>query len=221
MKHSMKISNKQKNDSIYLQKKDIIYLEKILNKGIVPVEQLKKYNNKDFILVEGKEKVQLINTREEILEFRDFLAMTRKQAEQRMDDAEQFKYITERYSSSSKSILRANYEYESAVDEYLEKGRGILSFDVPLTLDMLNDYLFYRKNDTYYAASTQVESTYQIGRNDGKIINYFDPAFTDFAESMIQTTSEMKKKDENTATYYAKMKSADKKKLYYTINRKK
>ena len=166
----MKISNYLKNDSIYLQKKDILYLEKVFNTSFIPKDEEKDYKDNDFILIENKEKVDLIKSRDEILEFKKFLSMTREELEQRMDDAEQLKYIVEKKKAPESEILRYSYEYKSAIDEFLEKGRGSLSFDVPLTLDMLNSYLFYETNDTYYTASTTMPSTYEVGRIDGKIV---------------------------------------------------
>lgn len=217
----MKISNNLKKDSIYLQKKDIVYLEKVFNTNFVNQEEVKDYKNNDFILIEGKEKVDLIKSRDEILEFKEFLSMTKKQLEQRMDDAEQLKYIVEKKKAPESEILRYRYEYRSSLDEFLEKSRGSLSFDVPLTLDMLNSYLFYETNDTYYTASTTVPSTYEVGRIDGKVVDTYDTVLKDFVRSSMTTANDIENKNTNDNLYLTKIKSVDKKKLYYTINRKK
>ncbi len=217
----MKISNNLKNDSIYLQKKDILYLEKVFNTSFIPKDEEKDYKDNDFILIENKEKVDLIKSRDEILEFKKFLSMTREELEQRMDDAEQLKYIVEKKKAPESEILRYSYEYKSAIDEFLEKGRGSLSFDVPLTLDMLNSYLFYETNDTYYTASTTMPSTYEVGRIDGKIVDTYDTVLKDFVRNSMITASDIESKNQNDELYLTKIKSADNKKLYYTINRKK
>ena len=217
----MKISNNLKDNSIYLQKKDVIYLESVFNTSFFNHEDLSEYNDNDFVLIDGKEKVDLIKSRDEILEFKSFLSMTRRELEQRMDDAEQLKYIVEKKKAPESEILRYRYEYKSALDEFLEKGRGSLSFDVPLTLDMLNNYLFYKTNDTYYTASTTMPSTYEVGRIDGKIVDTYDTVLKDFVRNSMITASDIESKNENDELYLTKIKSADKKKLYYTINRKK
>ena len=105
----MKISNNLKNDSIYLQKKDILYLEKVFNTSFIPKDEEKDYKDNDFILIENKEKVDLIKSRDEILEFKKFLSMTREELEQRMDDAEQLKYIVEKKKAPESEILRYSY----------------------------------------------------------------------------------------------------------------
>ncbi len=217
----MKISNNLKNDSIYLQKKDIVYLERVFNTDFVSKEKIKDYKDNDFILIENKEKVDLIKSRDEILEFKKFLSMTRRQLEQRMDDAEQLKYIVEKKKAPESEILRYRYEYESALDEFLEKGRGALSFEVPLTLDMLSSYLFYETNDTYYTASTTIPSTYEVGRIDGKVVDTYDIVLKNFVGSSMTTASDIENKNTNDNLYLTKIKSVDKKKLYYTISRKK
>lgn len=217
----MKISNNLKNDSIYVQKKDVVYLKNILSVFFVADEELKKYNKNDFILVEGEDNVKLISSRDEILEFKDFLSMTKSQAEQRMDDAEQLLYIVEKKKSPINEILRYRYMYKSAVDEFIEKEKGTLSFDVPLTLDMLNDYLFYENDGTYYAASTTIPSTYEIGRIDGDVVNTRDVKLQKFVEVEMTTASDITKDDVTSKTYLTKTRDASKKRLYYTINRKK
>ena len=192
----MKISNNLKNDSIYLQKKDILYLEKVFNTSFIPKDEEKDYKDNDFILIENKEKVDLIKSRDEILEFKKFLCMTREELEQRMDDAEQLKYIVEKKKAPESEILRYSYEYKSAIDEFLEKGRGSLSFDVPLTLDMLNSYLFYDTNDTYYTASTTMPSTYEVGRIDGKIVDTYDTVLKDFVRNSMITATDIERKNQ-------------------------
>ena len=92
----MKISKNLKENAVYLQKKDVIYLKHILSVSLVDDNKLKDYDLNDFILVEGEENVKLITSRDEILEFKDFLSMTKDQAEQRMDDAEQLLYIVKK-----------------------------------------------------------------------------------------------------------------------------
>lgn len=217
----MKISKNLKENAVYLQKKDIVYLNYTLSVSFVDDNKLKDYDLNDFILVEGEENVKLIASRDEILEFKDFLSMTRAQAEQRMDDAEQLLYIVKKKKAPMNEILRYRYMYKSAIDEFLEKGRGSLSFDVPLTLDMLNSYLFYETNDTYYTASTTMPSTYEVGRIDGKIVDTYDTVLKDFVRNSMITASDIESKNQNDELYLTKIKSADKKKLYYTINRKK
>lgn len=217
----MKISKNLKENAVYLQKKDIVYLNYTLSVSFVDDNKLKDYDLNDFILVEGEENAKLIASRDEILEFKDFLSMTRAQAEQRMDDAEQLLYIVKKKKAPMNEVLRYRYMYKSAIDEFLEKGRGSLSFDVPLTLDMLNSYLFYETNDTYYTASTTMPSTYEVGRIDGKIVDTYDTVLKDFVRNSMITASDIESKNQNDELYLTKIKSADKKKLYYTINRKK
>ena len=147
--------------------------------------------------------------------------MNKKQLEQRMDDAEQLKYIVEKKKAPESEIIRYRYEYRSSLDEFLEKSRGSLSFDVPLTLDMLNSYLFYETNDTYYTVSTTVPSTYEVGRIDGKVVDTYDTVLKDFVRSSMTTANDIENKNTNDNLYLTKIKSVDKKKLYYTINRKK
>ena len=127
----MKISKNLKENAVYLQKKDVIYLKQILSVSFVDDNKLKDYDLNDFILVEGEENVKLITSRDEILEFKDFLSMTKRQAEQRMDDAEQLLYIVKKKKAHINEVLRYRYMYNSAVDEFLEKERGTLSFSVP------------------------------------------------------------------------------------------
>lgn len=217
----MKISKGLKENSMYLQKKDIVYLDKVFNALFVDKDKMKEHDDNDFILVEGQEKISLIKSRSEILEFKDFLSMTRYQAEERMNDAEQLLYIVKRKKSSASEILRYEYSYKSAITEYLEKERGTLSFDVPLTLDMLNKYLFYNDNGTYYAASTTVPSTYEIGRIDGKVINTRDSKLEKFIDTEMTTAADLEKESLTDKTYLTKTRAVSRKKLYYTINRKK
>ena len=214
----MKISNNLKENSIYLQKKDIEYLSKAFSINIVDDETLSEYKPNDFILIEGKEKVQIISSRDEILEFKDFLSMTKDQAQQRMDDAEQLYYIVRKQKSPVGEILRYRYVYESAVREFVEKEKGTLSFDVPLTLDMLNDYLFYDANKDYYAASTTIPSTYEIGRIDGDVVDINNPILEKFVKTEMTTASDLERKNITDSFYMTKVRNASKKKLYYTIN---
>ena len=217
----MKISNNLKENSVYLQKKDIEYLSKAFSINLVDDETLSEYKPSDFILIEGKEKVQIISSRDEILEFKDFLSMTKNQAQQRMDDAEQLYYIVRKQKSPVGEILRYRYVYESAVREFVEKEKGTLSFDVPLTLDMLNDYLFYGANKDYYAASTTIPSTYEIGRIDGNVVNTNDSKLKKFVRTEMTAATDLEKDSSIKETYLTKTMDASKKKLYYTINRKK
>ncbi len=217
----MKISNNLKENSIYLQKKDILYLRNILSVPLVDNDKLEEYGSSDFILVEGEENVKLISSRDEILEFKDFLSMTKRQAEQRMNDAEQLLYIVKKKKASISEVLRYSYSYESAIDEFLEKERETLSFDVPLSLDMLNDYLFYDNDGTYYVASTTIPSTYEIGKIDGKVIDTSDSKLKKFVNTEMTTVSDLEKDYSAEETYLTKTRDASKKKLYYTINRKK
>lgn len=217
----MKISNNLKEDSIYLQKKDILYLRNVLSVSLVDDDKLEELNSNDFVLVEGKENVRLISSRNEILEFKDFLSMTKCQAEQTMNDAEQLLYIIKKQKASISEVLRYSYSYESAVDEFLEKERGTLSFDVPLSLDMLNDYLFYDNDGTYYVASTTIPSTYEIGKIDGKVIDTSDSKLKKFVNTEMTTAADLEKDYSAEETYLTKTKDVSRKKLYYTINRKK
>ena len=217
----MKISNNLKEDSIYLQKKDILYLRNVLSVSLVDDDKLEELNSNDFVLVEGKENVRLISSRNEILEFKDFLSMTKRQAEQTMNDAEQLLYIIKKQKASISEVLRYSYSYESAVDEFLEKERGTLSFDVPLSLDMLNDYLFYDNDGTYYVASTTIPSTYEIGKIDGKVIDTSDSKLKKFVNTEMTTADDLEKDYSAEETYLTKTKDVSRKKLYYTINRKK
>ena len=217
----MKISKNLKENAVYLQKKDVIYLKHILSVSLVDDNKLKDYDLNDFILVEGEENVKLITSRDEILEFKDFLSMTRAQAEQRMDDAEQLLYIVKKKKSPINEILRYRYMYSSAVDEFLEKEREKLSFSVPLALDMLSDYLFYDNDGTYYAASTTLPSTYEIGRIDGDVVNTKDFKLKKFVRTEMTTATDLEKDSSIKETYLTKTMDASKKKLYYTINRKK
>lgn len=217
----MKISNNLKEDSIYLQKKDILYLRNVLSVSLVDDDKLEELNSNDFVLVEGKENVRLISSRNEILEFKDFLSMTKRQAEQTMNDAEQLLYIIKKQKASISEVLRYSYSYESAVDEFLEKERGTLSFDVPLSLDMLNDYLFYDNDGTYYVASTTIPSTYEIGKIDGKVIDTSDSKLKKFVNTEMTTAADLEKDYSAEEIYLTKTKDVSRKKLYYTINRKK
>ncbi len=217
----MKISNNLKEDSIYLQKKDILYLRNVLSVSLVDDDKLEELNSNDFVLVEGKENVRLISSRNEILEFKDFLSMTKRQAEQTMNDAEQLLYIIKKQKASISEVLRYSYSYESAVDEFLEKERGTLSFDVPLSLDMLNDYLFYDNDGTYYVASTTIPSTYEIGKIDGKVIDTSDSKLKKFVNTEMTTATDLEKDYSAEEIYLTKTKDVSRKKLYYTINRKK
>lgn len=217
----MKISNNLKEDSIYLQKKDILYLRNVLSVSLVDDDKLEELNSNDFVLIEGKENVRLISSRNEILEFKDFLSMTKRQAEQTMNDAEQLLYIIKKQKASISEVLRYSYSYESAVDEFLEKERGTLSFDVPLSLDMLNDYLFYDNDGTYYVASTTIPSTYEIGKIDGKVIDTSDSKLKKFVNTEMTTAADLEKDYSAEEIYLTKTKDVSRKKLYYTINRKK
>ena len=217
----MKISNNLKENTIYLQKKDILYLRNILSVPFVKDNKLEESNSNDFVLVEGEENVKLISSRDEILEFKDFLAMTKHQAEQRMDDAEQLLYIVKKKKAPISEVVRYRYGYESAVAEFLEKERGTLSFDVPLSLDMLSDYLFYDNDETYYAASTTMPSTYEIGRIDGDVVNIRDSKLEKFVRTEMTTATDLEKNSLTEETYLTKTRDASRKKLYYTINRKK
>lgn len=217
----MKISNNLKRNSIYLQKRDILYLNELLSTTIIDRESLEEYKPNDFILIEKGDITKLVESRDEILEFKDFLSMTLKEAEQRMDDAEQLLYIVKRKGNNPSEILRYSYAYSSAINEFIEKGRGTLSFAVPLTFDMLNDYLFYDSDGTYYASSTTMPHTYQIGKIDGEVINLRDNNLEKFIRSEMTTARDLDVNSSNDKAYLTKIRSNDQKKLYYTINRKK
>jgi len=64
-------------------------------------------------------------------------------------------------------------------------------------------------------------STYEVGRIDGKIVDTYDTVLKDFVRNSMITASDIESKNQNDELYLTKIKSADKKKLYYTINRKK
>lgn len=215
----MKISKNLKENAVYLQKKDVIYLKHILSVSFVDDNKLKDYDLNDFILVEGKENVKLITSRDEILEFKDFLSMTKRQAEQRMDDAEQLLYIVKKKKAHINEVLRYRYMYNSAVDEFLEKERGTLSFSVPLALDMLSNYLFYDNDGTYYAASTTIPSTYEVGRIDGKKVDTNDSTLEKFVNVEMTTARDLENSSND--SNITRTRNVSKKKLYYTINRKK
>lgn len=215
----MKISKNLKENAVYLQKKDVIYLKHILSVSFVDDNKLKYYDLNDFILVEGEENVKLITSRDEILEFKDFLSMTKRQAEQRMDDAEQLLYIVKKKKAHINEVLRYRYMYNSAVDEFLEKERGTLSFSVPLALDMLSNYLFYDNDGTYYAASTTIPSTYEVGRIDGKKVDTNDSTLEKFVNVEMTTARDLENSSND--SNITRTRNVSKKKLYYTINRKK
>lgn len=215
----MKISKNLKENAVYLQKKDVIYLKHILSVSFVDDNKLKDYDLNDFILVEGEENVKLITSRDEILEFKDFLSMTKRQAEQRMDDAEQLLYIVKKKKAHINEVLRYRYMYNSAVDEFLEKERGTLSFSVPLALDMLSNYLFYDNDGTYYAASTTLPSTYEVGRIDGKKVDTNDSTLEKFVNVEMTTAGDLENSSND--SNITRTRNVSKKKLYYTINRKK
>lgn len=215
----MKISKNLKENAVYLQKKDVIYLKHILSVSFVDDNKLKDYDLNDFILVEGEENVKLITSRDEILEFKDFLSMTKRQAEQRMDDAEQLLYIVKKKKLPINEILRYRYMYSSAVDEFLEKEREKLSFSVPLALDMLSNYLFYDNDGTYYAASTTIPSTYEVGRIDGKKVDTNDSTLEKFVNVEMTTARDLENSSND--SNITRTRNVSKKKLYYTINRKK
>lgn len=215
----MKISKNLKENAVYLQKKDVIYLKHILSVSFVDDNKLKDYDLNDFILVEGEENVKLITSRDEILEFKDFLSMTKRQAEQRMDDAEQLLYIVKKKKAHINEVLRYRYMYNSAVDEFLEKERGTLSFSVPLALDMLSNYLFYDNDGTYYAASTTLPSTYEVGRIDGKKVDTNDSTLEKFVNVEMTTARDLENSSND--SNITRTRNVSKKKLYYTINRKK
>ncbi len=215
----MKISKNLKENAVYLQKKDVIYLKHILSVSFVDDNKLKDYDLNDFILVEGEENVKLITSRDEILEFKDFLSMTKRQAEQRMDDAEQLLYIVKKKKAHINEVLRYRYMYNSAVDEFLEKERGTLSFSVPLALDMLSNYLFYDNDGTYYAASTTIPSTYEVGRIDGKKVDTNDSTLEKFVNVEMTTARDLENSSND--SNITRTRNVSKKKLYYTINRKK
>ena len=212
----MKISKNLKENAVYLQKKDIVYLNYTLSVPFVDDNKLKDYDLNDFILVEGEENVKLITSRDEILEFKDFLSMTKDQAEQRMDDAEQLLYIVKKKKAPINEVLRYRYMYNSAVDEFLEKERGTLSFSVPLTLDMLSNYLFYDNDGTYYAASTTIPSTYEIGRIDGKKVDTDDSTLEKFVNVEMTTARDLENASND--SNITRTRNVSKKKLYYTIN---
>lgn len=212
----MKISKNLKENAVYLQKKDIVYLKHILSVSFVDDNKLKDYDLNDFILVEGEENVKLITSRDEILEFKDFLSMTRAQAEQRMDDAEQLLYIVKKKKAPINEVLRYRYMYNSAADEFLEKERGTLSFSVPLALDMLSNYLFYDNDGTYYAASTTIPSTYEIGRIDGEKVDTNDSTLEKFVNVEMTTAKDLENASND--SNITRTRSVSKKKLYYTIN---
>ena len=209
-----------KKNSIYLQKRDILYLKSVFSTDFVDEEELKKYSLNDFVLIEGADNIKLISSRDEILEFKDFLSMTKNQISQRLDDAEQLLYIVSKKRKSATDILKYNYIYSSAVSEFLEKERNSLSFNVPLTLDMLNSYLFYNANEDYYAGSTTFPHTYEVGRIDGKNLDVYDPKLQKFVAISIAKANNLEKNSKDD-TCLTRTESADEKKLYYTINRKK
>lgn len=212
----MKISKNLKENAVYLQKKDIVYLNYTLSVPFVDDNKLKDYDLNDFILVEGEENVKLITSRDEILEFKDFLSMTKDQAEQRMDDAEQLLYIVKKKKAPINEVLRYRYMYNSAVDEFLEKERGTLSFSVPLALDMLSNYLFYDNDGTYYAASTTIPSTYEVGRIDGKKVDTNDSTLEKFVNVEMTTARDLENASND--SNITRTRNVSKKKLYYTIN---
>ena len=217
----MKITDNLKKDAIYIQKNDVLYLRDMFSLEFVTDELLNEKKINDFILVEGEDNVKIITSRDEILEFKDFLSFSKKEMEQIMDDAEQLLYIISKSKTNSMEIARYCYAYDSAVLEFLEKERGSLSFEVPLSIDMLNNYLFYDSDGTYYASSTTLENTYQIGRIDGEKIDTRDNQLEKFVKVEMMTASDLTKDYITDKITTTKTKSADCKKLYYTLNRKK
>ncbi len=217
----MKITDNLKKDAIYIQKNDVLYLRDMFSLEFVTDELLNEKKINDFILVEGEDNVKIISSRDEILEFKDFLSFSKKEMEQIMDDAEQLLYIISKSKTNSMEIARYCYAYDSAVLEFLEKERGSLSFEVPLSIDMLNNYLFYDSDGTYYASSTTLENTYQIGRIDGEKIDTRDNQLEKFVKVEMMTASDLTKDYITDKITTTKTKSADCKKLYYTLNRKK
>lgn len=217
----MKITDNLKKDAIYIQKNDVLYLRDMFSLEFVTDELLNEKKINDFILVEGEDNVKIISSRDEILEFKDFLSFSKKEMEQIMDDAEQLLYIISKSKTNSMEIARYRYAYDSAVLEFLEKERGSLSFEVPLSIDMLNNYLFYDSDGTYYASSTTLENTYQIGRIDGEKIDTRDNQLEKFVKVEMMTASDLTKDYITDKITTTKTKSADCKKLYYTLNRKK
>lgn len=217
----MKITDNLKKDAIYIQKNDVLYLRDMFSLEFVTDELLNEKKINDFILVEGEDNVKIISSRDEILEFKDFLSFSKKEMEQIMDDAEQLLYIISKSKTNSMEIARYRYAYDSAVLEFLEKERGSLSFEVPLSIDMLNNYLFYDSDGTYYASSTTLENTYQIGRIDGGKIDTRDDQLEKFVKVEMMTASDLTKDYITDKITTTKTKSADCKKLYYTLNRKK
>ncbi len=217
----MKITDSLKSDAIYIQKKDVLYLRDMFSLEFVTDELLNEKKIKDFILVEGEDNVKLISSRDEILEFKDFLSFSKKEIEQRMYDAEQLLYIVSKSKTNSMEIAKYRYAHDSAVLEFLEKERGSLSFEVPLSIDMLNNYLFYDSDGTYYASSTTLKNTYQIGRIDGEKIDTRNNQLEKFVKVEMMTASDLTKDYITDKITTTKTKSADCKKLYYTLNRKK
>ena len=101
---------------------------------------------------------------------------------------------------------------------------GTLSFPLPLSIDMLKDYLLFSSDGTYYASSTTVPDTFMIGRNDDKMLDYYDRKLVSFAKEkesdMINYVNNHDESLEAEKVEIKKLRTNDYKRLYYTIRKK-
>lgn len=216
----MKITNGLEEKSIYLQGRDIKYLQD--NYKMQFSQELACQNDDDFILISDEKLVEKIKEKGEILELKTFLEMSKKEAFQFLEDSEQEYEINRRRRIKEETLKKYKYIYGSAIIAYTEKMNGTLSFPLPLSMDMLKDY--FSSDDTYYASSTTVPGTFMIGRNDDEMLDCYDRKLTSFAKEresdMIDYVNSHVESLEDEKVEIKKLRTNDCKRLYYTIRKK-
>lgn len=218
----MKITNGLEEKSIYLQGRDVKYLKD--NYKMQFPQESACQNDDAFILINDEKLVKAIKEKGEILELKTFLEMSRKEAFRFLEDSEQEYEINRRRKIKEETLKKYKYIYGSAIIAYSEKMNGTLSFPLPLSIDMLKDYLLFSSDGTYYASSTTVPDTFMIGRNDDKMLDYYDRKLVSFAKEkesdMINYVNNHDESLEAEKVEIKKLRTNDYKRLYYTIRKK-
>lgn len=218
----MKITNGLEEKSIYLQGRDVKYLKD--NYKMQFSQESACQNDDAFILINDEKLVKAIKEKGEILELKTFLEMSRKEAFRFLEDSEQEYEINRRRKIKEETLKKYKYIYDSAVIAYSEKMNGTLSFSLPLSIDRLKDYLLFSSDGTYYASSTTVPGTFMIGRNDDKMLDYYDRKLVSFAKEkesdMINYVNNHDESLEAGKVEIKKLRTNDYKRLYYTIRKK-
>ncbi len=216
----MKITNNLDGKAMYLQVRDVKYLREIFNFNFPNVKEIEKKKDTDFIFIDDETLTSRVKDHDEILEVSDFLKMNFSEFEQYLDDAEQIYAISKKMKAPYSKIQKNKYAYKSAMLSWVENSKNTLSFDLPMTINMLDEDLYYKSNGEYYVASTPLPDTYMMGRIDNEKLDNGDGEFSQFVNKELADILGYNYDDLGENVTIKKTKENGEKRLYYTIRKK-